>query len=65
MQDQSYIEEAVESAKTKLQPGERILTVGRPLDSFAMPFTKYACSSVFGNLELYDFIHASSQHFGS
>lgn len=42
MQDRTYIEEALESARTKLQPGERILTVGRPVVSFAFPFTRYA-----------------------
>lgn len=42
MQDRTYIEEALESARSKLQPGERILTVGRTIYSMGGPYSRGA-----------------------
>ena len=40
MQDKSFIVEALEAARTKLQPGERILTVGKTIYKVDSPNTK-------------------------
>lgn len=42
MQDQAYIEEALESARNELHSGERVLTVGRTRYSVEMLYTKVA-----------------------
>lgn len=42
MQDRTYIEESLESARSRLQPGERILTVGRTIYTMGGPYSRGA-----------------------
>jgi hypothetical protein len=41
MQNQSKIEQVLESARTELNSGEQILTVGHSINGFSIPFTAY------------------------